>query len=190
MRYACAGRWLCSRRHSDHMISAATMACRASFTLQGLLLSAVCIAQTPEQFAKHAATVTIPTRTVIGEAKPAGWIRSELSYMDIKYDVQRTDSLLRPVVAKVNLSVVFRLSERVGGRDSAESAPLPEYGERVERYRVELEYVPTGTGWAFSLGRYYSPQLRTWFDIKPAEATPQPGKRSMMGDAVRAFEIP
>jgi hypothetical protein len=123
--------------------------------------------QTPDQFAKNASAFvengSLPVYSVRESFKKDAWVKVQARVADAKWDVKKTDSLLAPVIAVVVLDLQSGVSDRLATRETAEAVSNIPWDVTE---RLELEYVPTTTGWAFSKGRVFNRDLKHWFQAK------------------------
>jgi hypothetical protein len=109
--------------------------------------------QTAEQFASNASTVAqrLPTTVRVSPVADS-FMRSEVTFLDVRHDVLRTESVLQPIAAKATVVYVMRGSERQPTEEAARAAELPMSGPRVLRTECSFTYVPTQTGWTYHAG--------------------------------------
>lgn len=131
--------------------------------------------QSPEQFARNAAAFTAsggaPTTTVRPSFSGDSWVKIVVRITHATWDVKKTDSMLDPVVGTVTLSLESGVSDRKATQDDASRASL--VSSDFESERLELQYVPSATGWVFSKGTRFSKVLGAAREIKlPPQNSP------------------
>lgn len=156
----------------------------ALFALCASLLVGNAQAQTAEQFSRNAgvfaARAAYPM-VVIREADARGqWVQLQARMSGSKWNIRRIDPALPPLVATVSFDMFSGTSAPQATKADAEAI-----GDLVlsNAERIELEYLQTPTGWAFSKGRSTARGQTT------AVVPPPPGVFSPAGWAIDGFTV-
>jgi hypothetical protein len=144
-------------------------------------------AQTPEQFAKNAEAFAAQASSAMIVVRQTfqkdAWTKVQARLASAKWDVKKTDSLLTPTIAIVVIELQSGVSGRYASTEEAEAASGIPW---TFLERVELEYVPTSTGWAINKGRTFHHDLKQWL---PAKEHPDPTMFTPIGWAIKGFAI-
>ncbi len=154
-----------------------------------LVLSVACLigvaqAQTAEQFAKNAgafASRAAFPMVVVREADTRGqWVQLQARMSGSKWHIRRIDPAQPPLVATVSFDLFSGTSTPMATRSEAEAV-----GDLLlsSAERVELDYLQTPTGWAFSKGR--STSRGQTLPVTP----PPPSVFSPAGWAIEGFSV-
>lgn len=141
-------------------------------------------AQTAEQFSRNAgvfaARAAYPM-VVIRETDARGqWVMLQARMSGSKWNIRRVDPALPPLVATASFDMFSGISAPQATKPDAEAiADLV----LSTAERIELEYLQTPTGWAFSKGRSTSRGQTT------AVVPPPPGVFSPAGWAIDGFSV-
>lgn len=126
------------------------------------------LCQSPEQFSNNAAAFvergTTPVIVVRESATKAGWVKLFVRLTKATWDVKKTDSLLQPVVAVVKAQLQTGVSGRLASKELAEQTELVQ--DDFDTEMIDLQFVPTATGWAFSKGQKFNAHLGQRFEVK------------------------
>ncbi len=126
------------------------------------------------------------------------WQKQWLLVGDIKYDVVKSESALRPLVGTLQVSVVSMFGVKQPTRAEAEAghniedAPRVPGGKNAYTLEYDFKFEPSDAGWSFLEGKARtSLQLMLgrddWIDLSAAEMRDGGG---MHGHIVRAFATP
>lgn len=126
-----------------------------------------------------------PVHKYVAPAKSGGLVRTDWTMVEPPLvDVKRTDSLVDPVQATVDMRATLA---------GAGPAPTEDELSRIEakpmdEYRIQAVFVPAGKGWTFRSGRYSSKALGgRWFDLKPEQLRAE--RLSPFAELVKHFEV-
>jgi hypothetical protein len=101
--------------------------------------------------------ITAPVLVQASRAKPKKgqkrpeWLRTQATLDDVRYDVRRTDSLVSPFVAWVELKISER-SESYSSEAEARATTGPVKHDRRLGYVYRLDYAYRDSQWVFARG--------------------------------------
>lgn len=126
------------------------------------------LCQSPEQFSNNATDFVergkTPVVVVRQSATKKEWVKLFARITKATWDVKKTDSLLQPIIAVVKVDLQTGVSERFATKELAEQTELVQNDFNTET--IDLQFVPTATGWAFSKGQKFSVPLRQMLAVK------------------------
>lgn len=126
------------------------------------------------------------------------WQKQWLLVDDIKYDVVKSESALRPLVGTLQVSVVSMFGVKQPTRAEAEAehkieeAPRVPSGKNVYTLEYDLKFEPSDAGWSFLEGKARTSLLlmlglHDWINLSATEMRDGGG---MHGHIIRAFATP
>jgi len=125
-----------------------------------------------------------PARAQVRQGKSGGFTRIEWTLVDpAVVDVKRTDSLIEPVLAMVELKAKLAGSSPAATPDEAAQNPVTP----IDEFRIQATFAPAGSGWTFKSGRFMSKQLGKWLELKPEALRAQP--MSPIAELAKLFEV-
>lgn len=139
----------------------------------------------------------------ISQQKDGQWQKRRLEVSQLKYDVIRTESALRPLIGTVRMYVhsIGHLSRPDSESAASELAiadgtPLGVGGKDWVTTEYELQFEPSERGWVFFQGKALNSmsikiseavgQKATWYELTPPDSTTE----TLHAIVLRAFEPP
>jgi len=116
---------------------------------------------------------TISSAPVSQNTNLGGWVKRRFEIVDGKYDVQRTDSLVSPVLGVTGFMLRAEQTPPYPTRAQAEAANAMEPGA-VTVYYITLRYTYRDSRWHFKDGEYVWQSTHTRVTIQPDDLRAQP----------------
>lgn len=129
---------------------------------------------------------TLADRQARFDRKTKKWHTYRFAVSDLKFDVTKTDSLVNPIVGVVAFTLVVGISES--------AANSKEEAEKLDKFKVRVEYVPTLTytfkngTWKFKDGSFWVPLMKTKFPVTVKDVTQ--GEELEPNNALRHWILP
>ncbi len=128
--------------------------CTVSIVFVGLVGSAYAAEPVPEfeRFVAHAMKGGIPKPTAFYIAESRYWTVQQSSFVGLRYDVQKTSSLVSPVIGQ---AAFVMLNPLAGYDDETQAREAARRGDRptmVLSYSISLNYIYRNGRWQFRNG--------------------------------------